>query len=92
MVDVTWALSGPAGTVSSAGTRLSTLADGTWHAVPAPAPGSTQTSTITVTRDGTWSSYVAGLRLHVPLEHRLTASSAWTATLAWAGPSAVFVS
>jgi hypothetical protein len=92
MVDVTWALSGPAGTVSSAGTRLSTLADGTWHAVPAPAPGSTQTSTITVARDATWSSYVAGLRLHVPLEHRLTASSAWTATLAWAGPSAVFLS
>jgi hypothetical protein len=92
MVDVTWALSGPAGTVSSAGTLLSALADGTWHPVAAPAPGATQTSTITVSRDASWSSYVAGLRLHVPLEHRLTASSAWTATLSWAGPSAVVVS
>ena len=92
MVDVAWTLSGPADTVSPAGTRLSALADGTWHTVAAPAPGTTQTSTIVVSRDGTWSSYVAGLRLHVPIEHRLTASSNWTATLSWVGPPAVFVS
>lgn len=89
MVDVTWTLANPAGTVSAAGTKLSALATGSWHTVPAPAPGATQTSTITVSRDATWNSYVAGLRLYTPLEHRLTASSAWTATLSWAGSSAV---
>lgn len=89
MVDVTWTLTGPAGTVSAAGTQLSALANGAWHTVSAPAPGATQTSTITVSRDATWNSYVAGLRLYTPLQHRLTAGSAWTATFSWAGSSAV---
>jgi hypothetical protein len=90
MVDVAWSLASPSGTVSAAGTRLSTLADGTWHTVTAPGPGGTQTSTITVSRDATWVSYGAGLRLYAPLEHRLTAGSSWTSTLSWAGSSAVF--
>lgn len=89
MVDVGWTVANPAGTVVAAGTRLSALADGAWHAVPAPAPGASQTSTITVSRDATWSSYVAGLRLYAPVEHRVSAGGAWTATLSWAGSSAV---
>jgi hypothetical protein len=89
MVDVAWAVAGPAGTVSAPGTKLSALANGAWHAVPAPAPGATQTSTITVSRDATWNSYVSGLRLYAPLEHRLTAGGSWTPTFSWSGASAV---
>ncbi len=92
MVDVEWSTASPSGTISTGGTKLSALADASWHAVPAPAPGASQTATITLSRDATWNSYVAGLRLYAPLEHRLTAGAGWTATFSWAGPSGVFIS
>lgn len=90
MVDVAWTVSSPAGTVTTA-TTLSAFAGSGRHTVPAPDPGGTQTSTITATRDATWVSYVAGLRLYVPIEHRVSSGSAWVATLSWAGASEVFI-
>lgn len=94
MVDVSWTLSGPAGTVVAAGTALSSLANNSWHAVPAPGPGTTQTGTIAASRGASWNAYVAGLRLYTPVEHRISAptGSAWTATFGWADSAAVFIS
>jgi len=92
MVDVAWSVANPAGTVSAAGTKLSALANGTWHAVAAPGPGGTQTSTVVASRDATWNAYVAGLRLYAPVEHRASAGSVWTATFTWSDQSAVFLS
>jgi hypothetical protein len=92
MLDIGWATTSPAGTVVSAGTKLSAFADGTWHTVAAPAPAGTQTSTISLSRDATWNSYVLGLRLYVPFGHRVQAAPAggtWTATFSWAASTAV---
>jgi hypothetical protein len=84
MVDIGWATTSPAGTVTAAGTRLSTFADGTWHTVTAPAPSTTQTSTITLVRDASWNSYISGLRLYLPLGHRISSTAgSWTRTFAW---------
>lgn len=92
MLDIGWSTTAPAGTVVTAGTKLSAFADGTWHTVAAPAPGATQTSTISLSRDATWNAYIAGLRLYLPLAHRVQAApggSAWSATFSWAGSGAV---
>ncbi len=84
MVDIGWATTSPTGTVVSAGTKLSTFADGTWHTVTAPAPSTSQTSTITVSRDATWNAYISGLRLWVPFGHRIqTTGGAWLRTFTW---------
>jgi hypothetical protein len=94
MVDVAWSTTSPSGTVSSAGTKLSAFANGTFHTVTAPAPAATQTSTITLSRDATWNAYVAGLRLYTPLEHRIQAAPAggpWTRTFSWADASTVAI-
>jgi hypothetical protein len=92
MVGLAWSTTAPAGTVAVAGTRLSTFADGTWHAAAAPAPAGSQSSTITLSRDATWNAYVAGLRLAFPLEHRIrTTGSAWSRTFSWSGPDAVVI-
>lgn len=94
MVDIAWSATSPAGTVSSAGTKLSAFANGSWHPVAAPGPATTQTSTITLSRDATWNSYVSGLRLHLPLEHRIQAATGeiWLRTFSWASSSAVAIS
>ncbi|RNL79188.1 hypothetical protein [Nocardioides marmorisolisilvae] len=92
MLDIGWATTSPAGTVVAAGTKVSTFADGTWHTIGAPAPAATQTSTISLSRDATWNSYIAGLRLYLPIGHRVQASPGggnWAATLTWAGSGAV---
>jgi hypothetical protein len=92
MLDIGWSTTSPAGTVISAGTKVSVFADGTWHSVSAPAPAGTQTSTISLSRDATWNAYIAGLRLYLPISHRIQAAPAgsnWSATFSWAGSGAV---
>ncbi|MBO9521277.1 MAG: hypothetical protein J7518_07045 [Nocardioidaceae bacterium] len=94
MVDIAWSTTTPSGTVAAAGTKLSAFANGTFHTVTAPGPGATQTSTITLTRDATWNAYIAGLRLYLPLEHRIQAAPAggpWTRTFSWADASTVAI-
>lgn len=85
MTDIAWAVANPAGTVTAA-TKLSTFADGAWHAVPSPGPGQSQASTITISHDPTYNSYVAGLRLYAPILHRVQASpapSSWSMIFNW---------
>lgn len=92
MLDLDWSTATPSGTIAAAGTKLSAFADGTWHAVGAPAPGASQTATFVLTRDATWNAYVAGLRLYLPLAHRVQAAPSgtpWVVTFSWAGPDAV---
>ena len=92
MLDIGWATTSPAGTVVTAGTKLSVFADGSWHTVAAPAPAGTQTSTISLSRDASWNAYIAGLRLYLPLGHRVQAApagSSWSAVFSWAGSTAV---
>lgn len=84
-IDIGWAFTSPAGTGAASGTRLSTFADGTWTTIPAPAAGSSQTSTMTVSRDAGYNSYVAGLRLHPQFSWRVqtNTTSTWNAAIAW---------
>jgi len=92
MFDLDWSTATPSGTIASAGTRLSTFADGTWHAVSAPTPAGSQTSTFVLSRDATWNAYVAGLRLYLPLAHRVQAApsgTTWVTTFSWSSASAV---
>ncbi len=92
MVDIGWSTTTPTGTVTAAGTKLSTFADGTWHTVTAPAPATSQTSTITVSRDATWNAYVSGLRLWVPFGHRIqTTGGAWLRTFTWPTSSSTVI-
>lgn len=91
MLDIGWATTGPAGTVIAAGTKLSVFANGSYHAIGAPAPGGSQASTVSLSRDATWNAYIAGLRLYLPIEHRIQAAPAggnWSATFTWAGAGA----
>ncbi|MBO9524067.1 MAG: hypothetical protein J7518_21225 [Nocardioidaceae bacterium] len=93
MLDIAWTVANPAGTVTTS-TKLSTFANGSWHAVPAPDAGQTQSSTITTSRDATYNAYVNGLRLYAPLAHRvqtLPTPSSWSQTFSWADASMVFV-
>ncbi len=94
MVDIAWATTSPAGTVVTGGTRLSAFANGSWRAAAAPDPAAGQTSTITLSRDATWNAYLAGMRLYLPLEHRIQAAPAggpWSRTFDWSGPSSVAI-
>lgn len=92
MVDVAWSVTNPAGTVAAAGTRLSTFADGAWHAVTAAGPGTAQNSTITLSRHATWNAYVSGLRLYLPLAHRVqTTGGVWSRTFTWDGAGAAVI-
>jgi hypothetical protein len=94
MADIAWSATTPSGTIASAATVLNTFANGSWHAVTAPTSGTPQTSTITMSRDATWNAYVSGLRLYVPIEHRLQAApsgSPWIRTFGWSGSTAVVI-
>lgn len=94
MVDLAWTATSPAGTIAPAGTRLSAFADGTWHTVAAPAPGGSQSLVATASRHATWNAYVAGLRLHVPVQHRIQsapAGTAWTRTFSFADATSVVI-
>jgi hypothetical protein len=93
-VKLDWTFTNPTGTAASA-TPLSTFADGTWHAVAAPGPGTTQTSTVTLRQGTGYSTDVAGLHLYAPLSHRVQTTptgSTWSRTLTWSGAEAAFIS
>lgn len=92
-VTVQWTFTNPSGT-ATATVPLSTFADGTWRSVDAPAPGGTQTSTITVRQGTGYSTDLSGLHLYAPLSYRvqtLPAGSAWSQTFTWAGAAAAFI-
>lgn len=93
MVTIAWATTNPAGTVTAA-TPLSTFADNTWHAVTAPGPGASQTSTITTARGSGYNTDISGLHLYVPLSHRVQSvptGSSWQQTFTWSDATAAFI-
>jgi hypothetical protein len=92
MVDIGWSMTTPTGTVAAAGTQLSAFAVGTFHTVSAPAPAGSQTSTVTMSRDATWNSYISGLRLWVPMDHRIQSSGgAWLRTFSWSSSASTVI-
>ena len=92
MVDIVWSVTNPAGTITVT-KQLSMFADGTWHSVPAPGPGGTQTSTISLSRDASYNGYVGGLHLYAPLSMRVQTVPAggWSLTFAWPGSAAAVI-
>jgi hypothetical protein len=93
MVNIAWAVTNPAGTVTSS-TPLSTFANGSWHAVTAPAPTTSQASTVTTSRAAGYNTDISGLHLYAPLSHRVQTKpigSGWLQTFTWAGPEAAFI-
>ena len=97
MASLTWGFTSPlscafAPTSTTAGcttsTVLSTAADGSWHTVATAAPGTPQTATLTLARNGSFVTSAAGLQLYAPQALRLTAgTTGWTTTFSW-GPVA----
>jgi hypothetical protein len=70
-----------------------TMVDIGWT-ISAPAPAATQTATLSAARDATWNAYIAGLRLVLPLEHRIQAApsgSPWVQTFSWANANATVI-
>lgn len=92
-VNISWALTGPAAS-PAADVALATFADGTWRQVGAPGPGTSQVSTITITRGTGYSTDLSGLRLHVPLSHRVQSrpvGSGWSQTFTWSGQESAVI-
>lgn len=93
MVNIAWATTNPAGTVTSS-TPLSSFANGSAKVVAAPAPGASQTSTITTSRGGTYNTDISGLHLYAPITHTVQTKptpSAWKQLFTWAGPESAFI-
>ncbi len=105
-VAVGWTLANPASCVTapasttapcSTTATLTTLVAAGWVTIGAVAPSTTQTSTVTFTRNATYTSYpyLAGLLIAAPTSFRITGGTGagWTATTTWSGgPSgSVFV-
>jgi len=91
-VDVTFTFTGPAVTI--AGQTLSALANNTPRVVAAPGPGTTQTLTISTTRDTSYNTDIAGLHLYAPMTFGVTtqpSSTAWTLAFTWSDASSVFL-
>ncbi|MBE7163662.1 MAG: hypothetical protein INR72_20675, partial [Williamsia herbipolensis] len=86
-IDLAWDLAAPAATVT-ASTPMSTLVSAGWKPVSAnPDPGATQTSTITLKRDATFSAYSVGLILYAPLQMEYSVNSTWTTLFTWDAPA-----
>lgn len=86
-VTIRWDFTGPAAS-PAVDVPLATFAEGTWRQVGAPGPGADQVSTITIKRGTDYSTDLSGLRLHVPLSHRVQTrpvGSGWTQTFTWSG-------
>jgi hypothetical protein len=59
--------------------------------IASPAPGTTQTSTVKLTRGGTYNTgFVPGLHLYAPLTFQSTAGN-WTNTFTWSGATSAFL-
>lgn len=94
MADLAWSATSPSGTISSAGTKLSAFADGSWHTITAPGPAGAQSLLATASRDATWDGYIAGLRLYVPIQHRIQSAptgSSWSRTFSFADSTSVVI-
>jgi hypothetical protein len=99
-VDVTWGLANPTSCVVAPAsptaactvgtTKLSAFANGTWQTVRSPAPGATQTSTVTLSHDSSYgsSTYLPGLIVYAPLSVRVFVgtsfgAASWFTTFTW---------
>lgn len=87
-LNVTWSFTNPSSSFSGS---LATLASG-WQTVTAPAPGATQTGTVSVSRGSGYTTYMPGLRLYAPLQFSgMTTSGTWGNTFAWRSAAAAFI-
>lgn len=83
-----WSFTNPAANPVPA-EPLASFADGAANTYTAlPAAGATQTGTVTITRNGTWTPYTAGLRLYVPVTWTVQ-SGTWTQTFTWGSAASV---
>jgi hypothetical protein len=89
-LNVVWSFSNPASTAVTSRT-LAAFANGTSFPVGGePDPAATQTSSFQVTRASGWVSYVAGLRLYVPVTYKVqSANGAWSLTYGWSSTESV---
>ena len=88
-LNVVWSFTGPAATAVTS-RSLAAFATGASFPVGAvPGPGVTQTSSIAITRAGSYNAYVAGLRLYVPVTYEVRAGGTWPLTFTWSDKSAV---
>lgn len=91
-VDLGIATTSPTSTPIATGTKLSSAFSGT-YTIAVPAPATTQTLTVTASRDASWTAAAAGLRLYVPLTYKVTSApgTGWQGTFPWTTSAAVFV-
>lgn len=91
-VDIGMATTSPTSTPIATGTKLSSAFSGS-YTIAVPAPSTTQTLTVTTSRDASWAAAAAGLRLYVPLTYKLTSApgTVWQGTFPWSTSAAVFV-
>jgi hypothetical protein len=89
-VNVSFAFTNPTGSIAQQ--SLAGFANGTATTIAAPGPSTTQTMTVSVSRAGTYSSDIAGLRLYAPLTiTEKTATGSWSLAFAWTTADGVFV-
>lgn len=90
-VDVALSFTSPADSIAQQ--SLAALVAGGVKVVAAPGPGVTQTMTVSLTRDATWNSDVAGLHLYAPLTvtETTTPTSAWTLGFTWPSAAGAFL-
>ena len=87
-LNVAWSFTNPAATAVSTRT-LAAFATGTSYPVAAaPGPGGTQTSTVSISRTGTYAGSVSGLRLLVPVTYKVQSGS-WAQTFTWTSSDSV---
>lgn len=97
MASLTWGFTSPlscafAPSSTTAGCTtssvLATAADGSWHTVATATPGTPQSATLTLSRNGSFVASAAGLQLYAPQSLRMVAgTTGWTTTFSW-GPVA----
>ncbi len=90
-IDVAFSFTNPPASIAMQ--TLAAFANGTANTVASPAPGTTQTMTIGVTRHAGYSTDIAGLHLYAPLTatEKVSSSSTWSLSFTWTGAQAVFL-
>jgi hypothetical protein len=102
MIDAVWELADPTScawspqsltNTCSTSSALSQMVTDGWRQVSAPAPATTQTGTLSCSRDLSYNAlYLPGLRLYTPLLFRgVTVVGAWGNTFAWRSASSVVI-
>lgn len=87
-LNITWSFAAPAATPVPS-EPLASFADGADNPYTAlPAAGATQTGTVTITRNATWTAYTAGLRLYVPVTWKVQ-SGPWSQSFTWSSAASV---